>query len=451
MTKTLKQKVIRSSSWVIAGHFFSQGLRLGGNLILTRLLVPEMFGVMAIVTVIMGGLSMFSDVGLLQNIVQSKRGEEPGYLNTAWTIQIVRGLLIFLTTLVVSYGLYFLGQAGYLVGEQVYSNAELPYILAAISITAMISGFNSIHILVLNRRLILGKLVVIELLSQLIGLIFMLYWAWHYKEIWALVYGNIVGIFIKMLLSHAPNIGERCRFCWDKSAVHEIFHFGKWIFLSSTLGFLLYQGDRLLLGGLISAEVLGIYTVAFFLANALREVITKLVSSVFFPVLSQVVREQSSQIQHMYYKVRGKIDIISMFSAGFLFSTGGVIISILYDQRYIDAGWMMEILSLSLIFVGFMLSDQLFLSYGKSKHLSVLIVFQLVSLYILVPLLFILYGVEASIWAIALNPIIRVIVSLIMMKKYYFLSFFREIMFTPFVGVGFLVGEQIPKLITLFK
>jgi len=54
-TKTLKQRLVHSGGWVIFGHLFSQVLRLGSNLILTRLLVPEMFGVMAIVTVIMAG------------------------------------------------------------------------------------------------------------------------------------------------------------------------------------------------------------------------------------------------------------------------------------------------------------------------------------------------------------------------------------------------------------
>jgi len=451
MTKTLKQKIVRSGSWVIVGHIFSQGLRLGGNLILTRLLVPEMFGVMAIVTVIMGGLVMFSDVGLLQNIVQSKRGEESDYLNTAWTIQIIRGGLIFFIALGISYCLYSFGQAGYLSADNVYGNAELPYILAAISVTAVISGFNSIYMLVLNRKLVMGKLVFIELLSQLIGLVFMLYWAWQYREIWALVYGNILSTFIKMLLSHTVNIGKYCRLCWDKSAAHEIFHFGKWIFLSSILGFLLNQGDRLLLGGMISAEILGVYTIAFFLANALKEVIIKLVSSVFFPVLSLVVREQSSQIQRTYYKIRAKIDIISMFSAGFLFSTGSLIISSLYDQRYVDAGWMMEILSLSLVFVGFSLADQLFLSYGKSKVLSVLISFQVIGLYVFVPLIFFLYGIKPAIWAIALNPVIRVIVSFLIMKKYYFISIYREIMFIPLFGLGLLIGEQVPKLIVIFK
>jgi len=451
MTKTLKQKAVRSGSWVIVGHIFSQGLRLGGNLILTRLLVPEMFGIMAIVTVIMGGLAMFSDVGLLQNIIQSKRGEETDYLDTAWTIQIVRGFLVFVIALALSYGLYFLGQTGYLSEESVYGNVELPFILAIVSVTAAISGFNSIHMLVLNRKFMMGKLVTIELLSQLIGLVFMLYWAWQHKEIWALVYGNIISASTKMLLSHIVNIGGVCRFRWERAAAHEIFHFGKWVFLTSIFGFLLNQGDRLLLGGLLSAEVLGVYTIAFFLANALKDVITKLVSSVFFPVLSQVVREQPKTIQQTYYKIRAKIDIVSMFSAGFLYSSGSLIINSLYDQRYKDAGWMMEILSLSLVSVGFMLAGQLFLAYGKSKLMSILAVSQVIGLYVFVPLMFFFYGVEAAIWAIALNSILRVIVSLILMKKYYFLSIFREILFTPFFVIGVLSGEQLQKLIILLK
>lgn len=74
--KTLKQRAMNSGSWVAIGLIVSQVIRLLSNLVLTRLLVPEMFGVMAIVSVFMMGISMFSDVGLQQNIVQSKRGEE---------------------------------------------------------------------------------------------------------------------------------------------------------------------------------------------------------------------------------------------------------------------------------------------------------------------------------------------------------------------------------------
>jgi len=447
MTKTLKQRAVRSGSWVIFGHLVSQALRLGSNLVLTRLLVPEMFGVMAIVSVVMGGIEMFSDVGLLQNIVQSKRGEEPDYLNTAWTIQIIRGFFVFFIALLLSASLYYAGQLEFLSTETVYGNQQLPFILAVVSITAVISSFNSIHILLLNRKLMLGKLVTIELLSQIIGLIFMLVWAWYQRDIWALVFGGIVASCIKMLLSHLLKLGARCQFRWDRGAVHEIFHFGKWIFMASILGFMLNQGDRVLLGGLISPEYLGVYTIAFFIANAVKDIISRLLSNVFFPFLSDVVRNSPETVEKVYYKIRLKIDMITMFTAGLLFSVGSLIINFLYDSRYESAGWMLEILSISLISVGFMLSDQLLLAHGKPKYTSLMVMVQVLSLYFFVPLGFLYFGLIGAVWAVALNPVLKVCIAMFIMKRKFFLNFYREVRGLPFVGIGFFAGELFKKSI----
>ena len=446
MSKTLKQRSIRSGSWVVFGHLSSQVLRLGSNLILTRLLVPEMFGIMAIVTVIMSGLAMFSDVGLLQNIVQSKRGEETDYLNTAWTIQIIRGCLIFFIALILSAFLYYLGIIGYLPADTVYGHVELPLILAIVSLTSIISGFNSIQILVLNRRLMMGKLIVIELVSQIIGLVFMLTWAWYQHDIWALVYGSMLTAFMNMLLSHAV-IKERCAFRWDKNAVNEIFHFGKWIFLSSIFGFLLNHGDRVLLGGLISSEQLGVYTIAFFLANALKDVLSKLISSVFYPVLSETLRNSPDDLENSYYKIRNKIDVIAFFVAGFMYATGETIIQILYDPRYYDAGWMLQILSLSLIAIGFHLSGECFLAYGKSKIVSTTIFIQTFSFYVILPFLFFEYGMLGAVWALVAISIVRIIVSSIYMKIYIFYNWKKEIIMLPFIPIGYLYGDIVKQVI----
>jgi len=441
MTKTLKQRATRSGTWVIFGHLTSQVLRLGSNLILTRLLVPEMFGVMAIVTVIMAGLAMFSDVGLLQNIVQSKQGEDPDYLNTAWTIQIIRGFFIFFIALLSAVGLYYAGQLGYLSDETVYGNTQLPFILAIVSISTVISAFNSIHILLLNRKLMLGKSVTIELVSQIMGFIFMLTWAWYQRDIWALVFGGTAAALTKMLLSHSLRLGKHCRFCWDKRAVHEIFHFGKWVFISSILGFLLNQGDRLLLGSLVSAEMLGIYSVAFFLATALKGLISKLISSVFYPVLSETVRNATGNVEEIYYKIRNKIDAVTFFIAGVLYSSGEAVINILYDARYQEAGWMLSILSLSLIATGSLLSGECFLANGKSKIVARIIFIQVLSFYSLLPLLFFEYGMLGAIWAMVIAAFIRILISSIYMKIYLFYNFRKEIVMLPIFYLGILFSD----------
>ncbi len=93
---TLKQRAIRGSLWTLSGHTSSQILRLGSNLILTRLLFPEAFGLMALVQTFIIGLEMFSDVGIRPSIIQNHRGNDPSFLNTAWTIQVIRGFMLWL-------------------------------------------------------------------------------------------------------------------------------------------------------------------------------------------------------------------------------------------------------------------------------------------------------------------------------------------------------------------
>jgi len=98
-TISLRSRVFGASVWVLAGFGASQVIRLGSSLIMTRLLMPEMFGVMAIANIFLVGLALFSDLGLRQNIIQSKRGDDPLFLNTVWTIQILRGAVLWALTI----------------------------------------------------------------------------------------------------------------------------------------------------------------------------------------------------------------------------------------------------------------------------------------------------------------------------------------------------------------
>jgi len=143
--KSLKNKALLASGWVFSGHLSSQLIRLFGNLILTRLLVPEMFGVMAVVSVLLMGIGMFSDLGVFQNIVQSKRGEDKIYLNTAWTLQVIRGGIIGLVVILISFILSYVQNIGYLNVNSAYSAPELPFVLALMSLSPFISGFNSVN------------------------------------------------------------------------------------------------------------------------------------------------------------------------------------------------------------------------------------------------------------------------------------------------------------------
>src|SRR5947209_5210020 len=98
----LRRRVLNAGAWTFAGYGLSLAIRFGSSLLLTRLLVPEMFGVMAIAMVVLIGLALFSDLGLAQSVVRSERGSEPLFLNTAWAVQILRGILLCFVALAVS-------------------------------------------------------------------------------------------------------------------------------------------------------------------------------------------------------------------------------------------------------------------------------------------------------------------------------------------------------------
>src|SRR4051794_26458926 len=90
----LKSRVLRAGTWALGGQAAAHILRLGGNLLLTRLLAPDAFGMMSLATVVYVGIVMLSDFGLQQVIVRSRNGEDAEFLDTVWSLQIMHGAVV---------------------------------------------------------------------------------------------------------------------------------------------------------------------------------------------------------------------------------------------------------------------------------------------------------------------------------------------------------------------
>ncbi|XSC45474.1 oligosaccharide flippase family protein [Bradyrhizobium sp. RDT10] len=287
---SLKQRVVKAGIWSLAGFALSLVIRLGSSLLMTRLLAPEMFGVMAVASTLIVGLAMFSDVGLKQNVVQSKRGHETAFLNTAWAIQILRGALLSAGALALCVVLVILGQFEQIPANSVYAAPVLPYVVAVLSLSMLIAGFESTKVLEANRSILLGRITGMEVVSQAVGLSCMLGWVLIDRSIWALVAGSICSSLIRTVASHVWLRGVTNRWQWDKQAAYEVIHFGKWILLSSIFGFLASSGDRLLLGGLVNSTVIGLYAIASLFVISAEGVLSKIMTDVAFPALSEIVR-----------------------------------------------------------------------------------------------------------------------------------------------------------------
>lgn len=444
---TLRKRIIHATSWIMVGHISGQLLRLVSNLVMTRLLVPEMFGVMAIANVIMIGLAMMSDVGIRQHIIQSKRSDSEDFLNTAWVVQILRGAILWFIALIVSWIFAGLADDNWWSTDSVYADPMLPIIVAILSFTSVINGFESTKVAMANRNLAMTQVVKIELISQFVGIVLMVSWAFVDRSIWALVFGALVSSLLKTILSHTALPGHKNKLYWERESLYELLHFGKWIFLTSILGFLVINGDRLILGGLISAKLMGVYTIAFFIIGAVQQVFSKIVTSIALPALSEVARTRPDDLIKVYYKFRLPVDAFTLFSAGLLFMAGHHIIDVLYDDRYQYAGIMLEILSLSLLMERFSLAGQCFIALGKPSYLIPMIASRLPLLYILLPAMYGFFGLEAALWVIALNRIIILPILFYLKIKSCIFDFYKEIYTIPLFVLGALLGVLVNNII----
>ena len=438
----LKRRVLAATSWSLVGHAVSQAIRFGSNLIMTRLLVPEMFGVMAIATIVMIGLSMFSDLGFRQSIVQSHRGDDPVFLNTAWSLQILRGFILWIIALAISIIILLVDRAGMAPGENVYADPNLPLVIAAVSFGLVIGAFESTKLSEGSRNLALGRITQIEITTQIVGVLCMLAWASVDLSIWALVIGGIVAGILRTVLSHAWLPGTANRWHWDKSALLELVHFGKWIFASSILGFLVANGDRLLLGWMVDSSLLGIYMIAFSIYSALEQVTSRIIGSVGFPALSEVARNQRD-LKAAYYRFHAVVAAITYFCAGALIISSETLIHALYDHRYTQAGWMLQILAVALLSVPFQIALQCYLAVGMPQLHSRILVVRLIALLTGIPVGFHFFGLAGALWALVMSQF-----SILPMLIYYniALNIFdgrREVLFLPTVLVGMGIGSLV--------
>jgi O-antigen/teichoic acid export membrane protein len=400
---SLKQRVLNAGMWSLGGFALSLVMRFGSNLLMTRLLAPEMFGVMAIASTVLVGLAMFSDVGLRQNIVQSKRGEQPDFLNTAWVIQIVRGLLICGIALSVCAVILFASHLGKFPADSVYAAPSLPYVVGALSVTAVLQGFESTKQFEASRGISLSRITALEIFTQIFGLAGMLAWVFFDRSIWALVFGTLCGSLARTVLSHTFLPGVRNRWHWDQEAAHEVINFGKWIIVASVFGFLVNSGDRLLLGGLVDASTLGYYSIASLFVGSIEGVLSKLMGDVSFPAFSEIVRNRAEDLKANYYKFLAVIASVAYFASGMLMTFGGTLISRLYDPRYGAAGWILQLLAATLIAVPFRLATQSFLALGKPKLQSSVVLLRVIVLFTATPVGFYLNGLEGAISGIVLS------------------------------------------------
>jgi O-antigen/teichoic acid export membrane protein len=341
----LRARIVHAGSWMIGGQLISQVLRLATNIVLTKLLFPDAFGLMSVVNILITALGLFSDIGVARSIVQSPRGEEPAMLDTAWTVQVIRGLLQAAGCVIAAFAFAVAIHFEWTKAGTVYADHRLPWILGVFAIVPTVSAFDSIKLGLARRGMHLHVLTKIDMASQAASALCMIGFGIATHSIWTLIVGAFASAVTRCGISHLVLKGHRERLHIDKSALAELMSHGKWIFLSSILTFLAMNGDRVFLGAVIDSRYFGMYAIALLLINVPQGLASSLCGSIAYPALSEVFRERPYALSSVLQRFQWGYDAFMTFLVSALITAGPALVAVIYDPRYRDAGWMLSILA----------------------------------------------------------------------------------------------------------
>lgn len=356
--RSFAQRVMRGAAFTSGGFVLSQGMRFASNLILARLLFPEAFGLMALMAMVLTGLTMLSDTGVPQSIMQNKRGDDRNFLNTAWTLNLMRGVVLWLVACALAWPAAWL-----------YDAPELLWILPLGGLSLVMLGAAPTRVFSAQRHLQLGRIMGIELASQLLGILAMVTLAWMYQSYWALVTGVLVTGLAKLVFEWTMLSGPSNSLRWEKDAARELLRFGGWIMLSSAFGFVLLQGDRAILGVFLTVEKLGIYNIAYFLAFFPVLMAHTMMSKLLIPSYREMFAGKDGEHDRKIRRMRMVLTGTVMVLLTIMVLIGPALIDLLYDDRYAEAGPIIVMISsaqmLSLIMLTY---DQAALARGDSRR-----------------------------------------------------------------------------------
>jgi lipopolysaccharide exporter len=324
---------LQGELFATAFAFLAQAvIRLGSSLILTRILRPEAYGTITLLMSIIFVVEMLSDIGVTVFIVRDKNGEQPRYLNTAWTIRLVRyslnSAILFLCAPWIATSFY--DAPGLVAPLRVFS----PWFL--------ILGLESMSFPLAIRRKQSRILMYSELSASVLSTAFTVVYCLHAGDYWGMVYGTLLNRLLLTLLSHAFFRDFRPKLQFDRRAAGEMLRFTKFTVPSSWLTLALSQFDKMIFLRLFDLHLLGVYGVAANIAGSIEALISKVSQMVLYPRLAHGFRADRDNFPLKYYTGNIKLFATILIVPAAIGGAARLIIAVLYDPRYAQAGTILQ-------------------------------------------------------------------------------------------------------------
>ncbi len=333
LTDDLKKRVARGGAWIFLMRFIDQGLFIIRITILARLLSQYDFGLMGIAMLTLAVLETFSQTGIRDALIQKKENTQE-YLNTAWTIAVIRGLVIFTILFLIAPS-----------AAKFFNAPQARLIIQAFGLSALFKAATNIGVINFQKELEFKKQFFYEVSGIVVNFVVMVALAIILRNAWALVFGFLARAFTQLIVSyiihpHIPRISLK----WKQAK--ELLSFGKWVFGSSILIFLVTQGDDILVGKMLGAAMLGFYQMAYKISNTPTTEISYNIAQLTFPTYSKL-QDDPPRLKSAYLRFLQMTCFLSFIAAGLIFILAPDIVEVFLGSKWMPMVPAMQILALA--------------------------------------------------------------------------------------------------------
>lgn len=310
-------------------------IKLGSSLVLTRLLYPEAFGIITILFSIVFVLEMLGDVGIVGLLIRHEKGNDPRFYNTLWTVRLGRSVLN---------GLALFALAPYL--AHWYGVPELSETLRIFSIWFLFFGLESMSFVLAVRNKQTQPVNYTQLLGVLVSSTLAIGYSFVYHDHLGMVYGTIIDRALVSAISYRIYPNVRPRFVFDREALRELFDFAKYVMPSSTITLVIVQFDKVIFLKLFSLKLLGIYGLAGNIIAPVDALTSRLCHTLLYPRCAENFRKDPLSFVPKYYTEVVWIHALLLVIPASLLGIGSLLIDILYDDRYQQAGLILQVFAM---------------------------------------------------------------------------------------------------------
>jgi len=397
--QTDKKLVANGIVWNFVQMIINQAFAFGLKLILAKLLFPSQFGLVGMAVVFTGFVQVLNDLGVGAALVQRKAEDlRNEHYHTAFWVGVIWSVFLFL---IMSVGVSQLAAS-------FYHEPMLRQIIPVLSIGILFSPVNLVHKAQLTKQMNFKKLAFIDNTSNILAGTISLVIALMGAGVWSLVFNSVATVIFAMPLFFNATKWKPS-FIMDKQAFKDVFGFGIYTTGSNILNYLYNNIDYLLIGKLLGASSLGIYTLAFVLTDTFRSRLMAVINNVMYPIYGKKQGDPTA-LKRYYLKV-------ILFNCLFIFPimvyfivSGEQFIVKIFGAKWSETVAPLQILSLS-VMLHILVSGNTALLRGLGKP-GLEMKQQVLKALIFLPSLAVgiyYYGITGAAWAILLNKVVVVL------------------------------------------